>query len=170
MAAVAFGRASGGQLFKLLEGFALGGDFLAEFAAGFGFAVESLRDGGWAADFTEQQDFDLEVAAVVGDAQHVSYANFACGLGGLCVGLNAAEFTGAGCQGPRFEKAGCPQPLVDPNGGHTSILPRRSGSRHAANRLSSGTKCQPQALKRARFLQLTARLKSCPSQTLSGDG
>ena len=90
VAAVAFGRASGGQLFKLLEGFALGGDFLAEFAAGFGFAVESLRDGGWAADFTEQQDFDLEIAAVVGDAQHVSYANFARGLGGLAVGVNAA--------------------------------------------------------------------------------
>ena len=42
--AVAFGRASGGQLFELLEGFAFSGDFLAKLAAGFGFAVESLRD------------------------------------------------------------------------------------------------------------------------------
>ena len=90
MAAIAFGRASGGQLFELLEGFALVGNFLAEFAAGFGFAVESLRDGGWAADFAEQQDFDLEVAAVVGDAQHVSHANVARGLGRLAVGVNAA--------------------------------------------------------------------------------
>jgi len=34
------------QLFELSHGFSLGGDFLAQFAAGFGFAVKSLRSRG----------------------------------------------------------------------------------------------------------------------------
>jgi hypothetical protein len=41
VAAVAFGRASGRELFEFAHGSAFGGNFLAKLAAGFGFAVES---------------------------------------------------------------------------------------------------------------------------------
>jgi hypothetical protein len=52
-------------------------DFLAEFAAGVGFAVEGLSYGGWATDFAEVEDFHLEVATVIGYLQHVADADFA---------------------------------------------------------------------------------------------
>ena len=67
-AAVTFVGASGGELLPLPGSLAFGGCFQARFAAGVSFAVEGLRDWGGAADIAEEQDFDLEVAAVVGDA------------------------------------------------------------------------------------------------------
>jgi hypothetical protein len=92
--AVALGWPAHWQHFELSRGPALGRYFLAEFAAGFGFAVKSLRDGRWAARVAELQNFYFEVAAIVGDSQHVSDANFARGLGGLTVRLNPAKVTG----------------------------------------------------------------------------
>ena len=116
MAAVAFRWAACGQLFELPHGFALGGDFQALFFTLFGFAVEGLCDRGWAADFTEQQDFDMKFAGLAGDLQHVADAHGARGLEGLARRLNSAEITGFGCEGSRLEKAGCPEPLVDSYG------------------------------------------------------
>ena len=44
---------------------------------GFGFAVHGLGDGGGAADFVEEEDFDLEDAGFVGDAELVAEVDFA---------------------------------------------------------------------------------------------
>jgi hypothetical protein len=121
VAAVAFGRASGGKLFEFLHGSALGGNFLAELSAGFGFAVESLGDGGWAADIAEEQDFYVKFSAVVGHAEHVGDANLTRWFGGLIVGLHASELAGAGREGASFEKARGPEPFIDADGGHGMI-------------------------------------------------
>ena len=117
-AAIAFGGADGGELYELAHGFALGGDFLAELAAGVGFAVESLSDGCGAAHVAEGKDFDFKVSAIVGHAQHIADADFPRSLGGLAVGSNPAEFTGAGGEGSRLEESGRPEPFVDAHGGH----------------------------------------------------
>lgn len=67
LAAVALGGLGFGDGFELRHGFARVGGFEAEFAAKVGFAVEGLGDGRGAADFAEEQDLDLEVAAFVAD-------------------------------------------------------------------------------------------------------
>lgn len=90
VAAVAFGGASGGENFELAGGFAFGGDFFAQSAAGIGFSVESLRDGSRAAYVAEEKNFYFEIATIVGDAEHVSDTDFAGGFGGLVIGLNSA--------------------------------------------------------------------------------
>jgi hypothetical protein len=59
------------------SGYHIGGDFLALLAAGFGFAIESLRHCGRAADVAERQHFDVEDSAIVCDFQHVSDMEFA---------------------------------------------------------------------------------------------
>jgi len=129
-AAVAFGGAiGGGGLEECGRGFALGGDFLAEFAAGFGFAIEGLGDRGGAADVAEGEDFDVEVSAVVGDVEHVSGVEFAGRLGGLSVDLDAAEVTGAGGEGTGFEESCGPEPLVNADRGHESFSYKRAGGR-----------------------------------------
>jgi hypothetical protein len=117
-AAVAFGRASCGQLFELAHSFALGCNFLAEFAAGVGLAVEGLGDGSGAAHFAEEENFDFEVTALVGDTQHVADADFARGFGSLAVGFDPAEFTGMCGKRACLEKSCRPQPLVDAHRGH----------------------------------------------------
>lgn len=122
-AAVAFGGAIGGRGFEECgHGLALGGGFLAGFAAGLGFAVKRLRHRSGAADIAEREHFDLEDAAVVGYGEHVAFTYLSCGLGILPVELNASEVTGSRGEGTGFEKAGGPKPLVDSYGRHASIL------------------------------------------------
>jgi hypothetical protein len=116
--AVSLGWPACGQLFELSHGFALGCHFLAEFAAGIGFVVESLRDRRRTARVAELQDFHLEDSAVVGDSQHVPDADFARRLGGLAVGLNPAELAGLCGEGACLEESGGPEPFVDADGGH----------------------------------------------------
>jgi hypothetical protein len=72
----------------LPHGFALGGGFLAKFAAGIGLAIQSLGDGGWAAHIAEQEHLDLEVSAVISNLQHVTDVNFTRCFRGLTIGLN----------------------------------------------------------------------------------
>jgi hypothetical protein len=136
MATIAFGGAAGGEHFELAGGFVLGGRFLPELAAGIGLAVEGLSDGGWAADVAEEQDFDLEVATVIGDAEHVSDADFTGGFSGLIVGLNASEFAGAGGEGAGFEKSGSPDVFVDADGGHGDFV-------ILSSRLNQASKTKP---------------------------
>jgi hypothetical protein len=113
MTAVAFRRPAYREFFELAHGFAFGGDLQALFFALFGFAVEGLCDRGWAADFTQQQDFYMKFASRARDSQHVADADGSGGFGGLSGGLNSAEFTGFGCEGSRLEEAGGPEPFVD---------------------------------------------------------
>jgi len=53
---------------------------LAEFAAGVGLAVEGLGGGSGAAHVAEEEDFDFEVTALIGHAQHVADADFGAQL------------------------------------------------------------------------------------------
>src|SRR5450755_4029303 len=69
VAAVAFRWPAFGQSFEFAHRLTFGCDFLAPLAALVAFTVESLRDCCWPPRFAEQQNFDLEVAAVVRDAQ-----------------------------------------------------------------------------------------------------
>ena len=125
-AAIALVGAACGQLLPLVGGFALGSDFETLLAAGLGFAVERLGNRRGAANVAEKKDFDFKLAAFVGDAQHVSDADVARGLGGdLSVGLNAAEFAGAGGEGTGLEEARGPEPFVDANGGHGDIVQQK---------------------------------------------
>jgi hypothetical protein len=120
-AAVALVGTGGGELLPLASSFAFGGDFEALLAAGVGFAIERLCDGRGATNVAEGENFDLKVAALVSDAQHVSDADVAGGLGGdLPVRLNAAEFAGTRGKGSRFEEARGPEPFVD--AGHINIV------------------------------------------------
>ena len=100
-------------MFPFARSFPLGGNFKAELTAGIGFTVERLSNGGGAADVAKGKDFNLEIAAVVGDAKHVTDADFAGRLGGLAVRLNAAEFAGARGKRASLEEPGSPQPFVD---------------------------------------------------------
>src|SRR5579863_2684835 len=97
--AVAFGWPPSGQNFELPHGYALCGNFLSQFAAGFGLAVKRPRDGCGAAHVCEKQNFYLKIATIVGDPQHVPYANLARCLSGLAVGVNPAEFASSRRQG-----------------------------------------------------------------------
>jgi hypothetical protein len=120
-ATVALVGTARGELFPLAGGFALGSHFEALLTARVGFAVEGLRDGRGAANVAKFQNFDFEVAAFVSDAEHVSDANIAGGLGGdLSVRLDSAELAGAGGEGASFEEAGGPEPFVD--AGHINIV------------------------------------------------
>jgi hypothetical protein len=66
VSAVPFGRAARREDLKLASGFSFRSDFLAEFAARVGLAIESLRDGCGAAHVAKSQDFDVKIPAVVG--------------------------------------------------------------------------------------------------------
>src|ERR1019366_2010507 len=106
----------------------------AQLPARLGLAVESLRNRSRAANVAEQQDFHLKVAAVVGNSQAVSNPDLARSLGGLPVGLNPTEFTGACGQGSRLEESGGPKPLVHAHGGH-DLFSYANGFRERLNRL-----------------------------------
>jgi len=72
------------------------GQLDAKRAALFCLLVETLRNWGRSASFTEQQDVDLKFPAVVLDAQMVADVNIAGWLRGLSIRLDPAEFAGAG--------------------------------------------------------------------------
>jgi hypothetical protein len=62
-----FGWASRWKHFPLLLGFAFSGDLLTALDAFRALAVECLSDRRGAAQVAEAEDFDFELAAVVGD-------------------------------------------------------------------------------------------------------
>lgn len=122
-AAIALGwTISGGGFKECGHGLALGGGFLAGFAAGLGFAVKRLRHRGGAAHIAEREHLDLEDSTIVGDGEHVAFAYLTCGLGILPVELNASQVAGARGERTGLEEAGGPKPLVDSYGRHASIL------------------------------------------------
>lgn len=112
-AAVALGRPGGGSRLEVKARFALLGDEAAGFAALLGFTVEAVRDGSGTADFTEGEDFDFEVPALVFDGEEVADANLAGGAGRLVVRLDAIQIAGLGGERARFEEARGPEPFVD---------------------------------------------------------
>jgi hypothetical protein len=123
VAAVALGGASAGGTVDGVHHFALGGDLEAKLAAGFGFEVQRLGNGGGTAHLAELQDLDIEVAGVVGDVELVTQADFASGLNALPGGLDAAKLARLGGERARLEEARRPEPFVDSHT-HGCILPR----------------------------------------------
>jgi hypothetical protein len=92
-ASITFRRPRCGQLFELSHRLALSGDFLAQFAAVVGLAVEGLRNRSGPSHVAKNQNFYFEIAAFIANAQHIADANIARGFRGLVVRLNSAEFT-----------------------------------------------------------------------------
>ena len=118
LSSVSLGGAAIGEGREFLHGFALGGKFEAGFTARVCFAIEGLCDCGGAAGFAEDEDFDLEEAALICDLQHVADADVTGGLGGDAVGEDAADIAGFGGEGAGLEEARGPEPFIDANGGH----------------------------------------------------
>jgi len=127
--AVAFGGPALGRRVNTLPRPALLDHLHAQFPAGLSFAVEGLSHRGRAAHLAEQQDFHLKIAALSLDLQEVADADVACRLHRLLVGFNPAKFAGARRQAARLEKTGRPQPLINANASHWSILIARSEKR-----------------------------------------
>ncbi len=119
--AIAFRRSAGRQLFKLPHRFTLRCHLQTQLAAGLGLAVEGLCNRGGAAHIAEKQDLHLEVATVVGHAQHVANPDLARGFGRLPVELNPAEFTSACRQCSRLEESRGPKPLIHSYAGQVHL-------------------------------------------------
>ena len=112
-AAVALGGTAGGSGGEVEAGSALLGEFLARCAAGFGFGVELLGDGGGSAQIAERDDVDFEVAALGADGEAIADADLAGGTRGLMIGLDAAQFAGVRSKGAGLEEARGPKPFVE---------------------------------------------------------
>ena len=106
----------------MLHGFAFFCSAETRFAAGFGLAVEGLRDGCRAADVANAQDIDLKTAGIVFDQQAVAGVDIACGFGAEAIRFNPAYIAGARGHGAGFEEARGPEPLVYAHGVHIKIL------------------------------------------------
>ena len=104
-AAVAFGGAGMRGWGEVHEGFAFFGYFFSCFAAGFGFLIERLRNGGWATQVAEGENVDIEFAAFGADLQAVSDVDVAAGFDRLVGALDPVEFAGAGGLGACLEEA-----------------------------------------------------------------
>src|ERR1035437_5601534 len=120
-AAVSFAGTAGGRgggVHRTQQA-ALLGSLAAEFDAGFGLAVEGLRDGGGSALLAQDKHLDFALAVLLLDAQHVTGADLARGLGALATGGDAAQFAGLGSLLARLEEARRPQPLVDAGAVHS---------------------------------------------------
>src|ERR1700733_3744972 len=115
-AAISFRWPSGRQLFELSHRFALGCCFQPQFTAGFGFAVECLRDRCGSTHLTQDQHFDFEFAALVRYAQHVSGVNIARRFRRLPAQLNPSEGASFRRKRASLEKSCRPEPLVDSHG------------------------------------------------------
>src|ERR1039458_9849021 len=83
------------------------------------FAAERLRDGGGSALLGQGKHLDFALAVLLLDAQHVTGADLARGLGALATGGDAAQFAGLGSLLARLEEARRPQPLVDAGAVHS---------------------------------------------------
>jgi len=140
-AAVALGGASCGGGGEVHEGLAFFGGLATGFAAGVGFLVERLGDGGGAAEVAEGEDVDFELAAFGADLEAIADADVAAGFDRLVVGLDAVEFAGAGGLGAGFEEACRPEPFVDA-GGHSSEFSAVADSRSASAALRMTKKKQ----------------------------
>jgi hypothetical protein len=125
-AAVALGGAAFRQRRILLHSFTFGGFALALLLAGFGFAIQGLRNGGRTAHIGYLQDFNMKFAALVADAEHVAEMDLARRFGFYFVGTNTAKVAGFGGEGARLEETGGPEPLVDANG--VFVLPWDQGN------------------------------------------
>lgn len=121
-AAIAFGGATRRSRNEVQSGPALFCKFPARFAAGFGFAIELLRNGRGSADVAQAQDFHFEVSAVVFNREKIPDPDFAGGAEGLMIGFDAPQFTRFPGECARFEEARGPKPFVEANPVHISIV------------------------------------------------
>src|SRR4051812_2295511 len=86
---------------------------LARLPAGCRLSIECLGNRRGATHFTQQQNLNLEIAAIVPYSQGVPDSNFAGGFGRLTVRFHPSEFTRPGSQSACLEKSGRPEPLID---------------------------------------------------------
>lgn len=84
-----------------------------QFLAAVRLAVQRLRNRRRAAHLAEEKNFNLKIAAVVSDLQHVSDPHYARRLARLPVRRDPSKVTGSRRQGACLEESGCPQPFVD---------------------------------------------------------
>jgi len=110
---------------KFLHGFAFRCFFLPLLLAGPGLAIERLGHRSWAAHLAQLQNFDVKLATLVPNAQHVSDANIPRRLGFDFIGSNAADVASFGSLGPRLEEARSPEPLVHANSIHDVCFSNR---------------------------------------------
>jgi len=108
LAAVALGGAAFVLEVNVLRSLALLGEFEALCAAGLGFKVQGLRNGGGATHLTEQEDFDLILASLVANDEFVANTHIAGGLGRVRVRGDTVEFAGLRRQRAGFEEASGP--------------------------------------------------------------
>lgn len=97
-AAVALGRAALRPRLELVQALAFGGNFEAQLTAGVRLAVERLSDRGWAADVAYGENFNVEIAGIVGDVQLVAGMNLARRFDALPSRLDPPEFAGFGAE------------------------------------------------------------------------
>jgi len=120
---------------KVHHRLALGGDFCAQFTAGVGFLIKSLRHGCGPSRIAQLKHFDLEISTFGSDLQHVADVNIAPRLHLLALALNPTEFACASSHAAGFEKPRCPKPFVETHASHFPILtvhealPHRKGLR-----------------------------------------
>lgn len=112
-AAVALGWTALRQRGEFLHRLALGGNLEARCLAVICFAVESLRYRCGAAQFAQQQYFDLKLAAFIPDEEHIAKADFAGRLGRDTVRVDAPEFASFLRECAGLEEARGPEPFVD---------------------------------------------------------
>src|SRR5262249_7066202 len=139
-----------------------GRGLLALLFTGFGLTIKSLGDRGGPTDIGKLQDFDFEIAAVVRHTQHVSNVDVASWFHRLSVGLNSAQFAGAGGESPAFEKARSPEKFVDANRGHK----QSRASESLAPTHASITRGRLRALPRATGAARTAECRRWCSRAL----
>jgi len=126
-AAISFSGAFGGSEINRPKQAAIFDCFSTRFCAGFGLAVEGLRDRGGTALLAQRNHFNLEFGGLILDLQHVANAHLASRFGADTIGHDATHLAGFRGQLARLEKARGPQPLVDASAIHGVILRSKSG-------------------------------------------
>jgi len=112
---------------EILQSFAVFDELHTQLLAGVGFAIKRLSYSGRAANGTEDKDFYLKLVRFSLDLQQVANMNFAGRFGGLVIKLNSAEVTGAGSESASLEETRGPEPFINANTDHESIVAQKSG-------------------------------------------
>jgi hypothetical protein len=100
----------------------------SQFAAGFAFAVQRLRDRSRAAHLAQKQNFHFEISRLSLNVQEVANMYLAGWLSRLTIGLNSAQIASTRSQSARLVKSRSPQPFIDTNGSHDSLYVETAAS------------------------------------------
>ena len=122
LAAIPFRRPPSPGAFKMWHRLVRLRQLPAQLAAFRCLPIECLRYRAGTSHFAEKEHFDLELTSVIMNLQKVSDANLARRLGALAVGLDSTEFAGACGNRPSLKEPRRPEPFVDSDARHCSIL------------------------------------------------